>query len=294
MRDSSSEFINVRGVRLHVRRWGAPDAPMLFMLHGWMDVSASFQFVVDALGDGWQVLAPDARGFGLSAWPVAERGGGHYWFQDYLADLDALLDHYAPSGEVNLVGHSMGANVVGLYAGVRPQRVRRVVDLEGFGLAAADPKRSPARIAQWLDDLRAPPELRSYATLDEVADRLTRTNPRLARGRARFLAGHWANRGDDGRFRLLADPAHKLRGPLLYRLDEVMAVWSQVRAKVLHVEAAGSPTLAAIAADVPLDAFKSRFRAFPDWREEIVDEAGHMLHHDQPERVAALIAQFCA
>ena len=73
MRDSSSEFINVRGVRLHVRRWGAPDAPMLFMLHGWMDVAASFQFVVDALGDGWQVLAPDARGFGLSAWPVAER-----------------------------------------------------------------------------------------------------------------------------------------------------------------------------------------------------------------------------
>jgi pimeloyl-ACP methyl ester carboxylesterase len=293
MRDSSSEFINVRGVRLHVRRWGAPDAPMLFMLHGWMDVSASFQFVVDALGDGWQVLAPDARGFGLSAWPVAERGGGHYWFQDYLADLDVLLDHYAPHGEVNLVGHSMGANVVGLYAGVRPGRVRRVVDLEGFGLAAGDPERSPARIAQWLDDLRAPPELRSYATLDEVAARLNRTNPRLAWPRARFLAQHWSKEGDDGRFHLLADPAHKLRGPLLYRLDEVMAVWSQVRAKVLHVEAAHSPTLASIAGDVPLDQFKARFAAFPDWREEIIEDAGHMLHHDQPERVAALIAQFC-
>jgi pimeloyl-ACP methyl ester carboxylesterase len=263
------------------------------MLHGWMDVAASFQFVVDALGDGWQVIAPDARGFGLSAWPVAERGGGHYWFQDYLADLDVLLDHYAPHGEVNLVGHSMGANVVGLYAGVRPERVRRVVDLEGFGLAAGDPKRSPARIAQWLDDLRVPPELRSYATLDEVAERLIRTNPRLARPRARFLAEHWSKEGADGRFHLLADPAHKLRGPLLYRLDEVTAVWSQVRARVLHVEAAHSSTLASIAGDVPLDEFKARFAAFPDWREEIVENAGHMLHHDQPERVAALIAQFC-
>ena len=73
-----------------------------------------------------------------------------------------------------------------------------------------------------------------------------------------------------------------------------MAVWSKVRAKVLHVEAAHSPTLASIAGDVPLAEFKARFSAFPDWREEIVEGAGHMLHHDQPERTAALIAEFCA
>src|SRR6201991_2311788 len=103
---SESEFVTVRGVRLHVRRWGRADAPTLFMLHGWMDVAASFQFVVDALGGDWQVIAPDARGFGLSDWPVDAHGGGHYWFHEYLADLDALLDHYAPTGTVNLVGHS--------------------------------------------------------------------------------------------------------------------------------------------------------------------------------------------
>jgi pimeloyl-ACP methyl ester carboxylesterase len=142
-----SEFVTTRGTRLHVRRWGSPDAPILFMLHGWMDISASFQFVVDALVVDWQVIAPDARGFGLSDWPVERGLSGHYWFQDYLADLDALLDHYAPAslhGEpVNLVGHSMGANVVCLYAGVRPERVRRVVDLEGFGMPAAKADRSP-------------------------------------------------------------------------------------------------------------------------------------------------------
>jgi pimeloyl-ACP methyl ester carboxylesterase len=293
-----SEFVATRGTRLHVRRWGPPDAPMLFMLHGWMDISASFQFVVDALAGDWQVIAPDARGFGLSDWPVAEGKSGHYWFQDYLADLDALLDHYAPAslrGEpVNLVGHSMGANVVCLYAGVRPERVRRVVDLEGFGMAKAKAERSPARIAQWLDDLRAPPSLSTYATLDDVAQRLIRTNPRLPMAKARFLAQHWAKLDDTGRYRLLADPAHKMRGPLLYRLDEVMAVWAKVQAKVLHVEALASPTLAMIAANVPIDEFKQRFKAFVDWREEIVDHAGHMLHHDQPERVAALIEAFCA
>ncbi|MBV8629241.1 MAG: alpha/beta fold hydrolase, partial [Paraburkholderia sp.] len=172
MNTPRSEFVSVRGVRLHVRRWGNPEAPTLFMLHGWMDVAASFQFVVDSLRGDWQVIAPDARGFGLSDWPVAEQGGGHYGFHDYLSDLDALLDHYAPSGEVNLVGHSMGANVVCLYAGVRPERVRRVVDLEGFGLAASRPQQWPGRLQRWLDEVKAPPALKPYASLDEVAARL--------------------------------------------------------------------------------------------------------------------------
>jgi pimeloyl-ACP methyl ester carboxylesterase len=214
MRPFRSEFLTVRGTRLQVRRWGPPDAPALFMLHGWMDVSASFQFVVDALdalGANWQVLAPDARGFGLSDWPVALGHASDYRFQDYLADLDALVDHYAPGGEVNLVGHSMGANVACLYAGVRPQRVRRVVDLEGFGMPASAAEQSPAWLAQWLDDLKTPPGLRPYATLDEVAERLIRTNPRLARAQARFLAEHWSKQGADGWFHLRADPAHKLR-----------------------------------------------------------------------------------
>jgi len=294
MKESRSEFVDARGVRLHVRRWGSPGAPMLFMLHGWMDVAASFQFVVDALAGDWQVLAPDARGFGLSDWPVAQRGGGHYYFPDYFADLDVLLDHYAPAGEVNLVGHSMGANVSLHYAGIRPERVRRVVDLEGFGLAAARPSQAPGAIARWLDELRIPSELRSYATLDDVADRLIKTNPRLARSRARFLADYWSRREADGAYHLLADPAHKLRSPTLYRLDEVMAVWSRVQAKVLHVEAEASPTLARFAGDMPIAEFKTRFAAFRDWREDVVSGAGHMIHHDQPERVAELIESFCA
>ncbi|MEM5367614.1 alpha/beta hydrolase [Paraburkholderia azotifigens] len=294
LQPSVSEFVTVRGVRLHVRRWGRPGAPMLFMLHGWMDVAASFQFVVDALAGDWQVIAPDARGFGLSDWPVAQQSGGHYWFQEYLADLEALLDHYAPTGEVNLVGHSMGANVVCLYAGVRPERVRRVVDLEGFGLAPSKAAQLPRRIASWLDELREPPTLRPYATLDDVAARLIKTNARLDPQRARFLAQHWSKPDGAGGYMLLADAAHKIRGPLLYRLDEVMAVWANVRASVLHVEAVASPTLAALAGNIPLDEFKARFQAFPDWREEFIDNAGHMVHHDQPEQVAALIEAFCA
>jgi pimeloyl-ACP methyl ester carboxylesterase len=294
MNVSRSEFAEVNGIRLHVRRWGADDAPILFMFHGWMDVAASFQFVVDALGGNWQVIAPDMRGFGLSDWPVAEQGGGSYWFYEYLADLEGLLDRYAPEGEVNLVGHSMGANIACLYAGVRPERVRRVVDLEGFGMPATSAGQAPRRVRAWLDELREPPTLRSYATLDDVAARLVKTNPRLAAPRARFLAQHWSRPDGEGGYMLLADAAHKMRSPLLYRLDEVTSIWSQVRAKVLHVEAEGSQTLARLAGEVPIAEFKARFAAFPDWRERIIDDAGHMVHHDQPEGIAQLIEAFCA
>ncbi len=170
----------------------------------------------------------------------------------------------------------MGANVSLLYAGVRPERVRRVVDLEGFGLPAAHPSQALGRIGRWLDDLRAAPGLRSYATLDEVAERLIKTNPRLPLSRARFLAQHWSRQEADGHFHLLADPAHKLRAPYLYRVDEAMATWPRIQVPVLYVEAESSPTLAAFAGEMPVAEFKKRFEAIPDWREEIVSEAGHM------------------
>ncbi|MFX7140344.1 alpha/beta fold hydrolase, partial [Acinetobacter baumannii] len=85
-----------------------------------MDMSASFQFMVDALQAEWHVIAPDWRGFGLTERAPAQS----YWFPDYLADLDAILDHYAGEEAINLLGHSIGGNVVSLYAGVRPQRIK--------------------------------------------------------------------------------------------------------------------------------------------------------------------------
>ncbi len=291
---SRSEFITLRGLRYHVRHWGRTGAPKLFLLHGWMDVAASFQFLVDALERDWHVIAPDWRGFGETDWPTRYPGSGSYWFPDYVADLEALLDHYQPDGQVDLVGHSMGANIACLYAGIRPQRVRCVVDLEGFGMTLTRPAQAPGRYARWLDELRAGPELRTYDSVEAVAARLQKTNPRLPDDRAAFLAAHWARRNDAGRWEILGDAAHKLVNPMLYRLDEIMAIWAQVSAPVLHVEARDSETLRHIAHKQSIEDFKQRFSAFPDFREAIVDDAGHMLHHDQPQVVARLIEAFVA
>ncbi len=285
MRRSESQFVEIRGLRYHVRRWPRAGAPKVFFFHGWMDVSASFQFLVDALRGDWDVYAPDWRGYGLTEWGKSDC----YWFPDYIADLDFLLREIQPEKPVNLVGHSLGGNVVALYAGIRPERVSKLVNLEGFGLPPTRPEQAPRRYKAWLDELDERPRLRPYANFAELAERLRKNNPRLSAERARFLAQHWG-REEGGGVVLRSDPAHKVINPLLYRYEEARACWQQVSAPVLWVEASESDTLKRMKMDPAQQA--ERRAAFPNLRHETVEEAGHMLHHDQPEALARLIEDF--
>jgi pimeloyl-ACP methyl ester carboxylesterase len=285
LKKSESIFVEVRGLRYHVRRWPREGAPKLFFLHGWMDVSASFQFLVDALRGEWDVYAPDWRGYGLTQWDKSDC----YWFPDYLADLERLLDQFA-SAPVHLIGHSLGGNVATMYAGVRPQRVAKLVNLEGFGLSPARPEEAPKRYARWLDELRERPRLRPYRDFAELAARLRQSNPRLTAERADFLARHWGHDAGAQGILLRGDPAHKIVNPVLYRYEEVRACWRQVSAPVLWVDAAQSDTLQRLRLTVSDHA--ERRASFRTLRYETVRDAGHMLHHDQPESVARLIEDF--
>jgi len=286
LRTSDSQFLEIRGLRYHVRRWRHDGAPKMVLLHGWMDVSASFQFMVDALRGEWDVYAPDWRGYGLTDWGKSDC----YWFPDYIADLDFLLEWIEPRSPANLVGHSLGGNVAALYAGVRPQRVAKLVNLEGFGLAATRPAQAPRRYARWLDELHEPPRLRSYADFAQLALRLRQNNPRLTAERADFLARHWGRDAADGTVMLRGDPAHKIVNPVLYRYDEVRACWQAVSAPVLWVDADGSDTLQRLALNEAEHA--ERRSAFSSIQYATVHGAGHMLHHDQPQAVARLVEDF--
>jgi pimeloyl-ACP methyl ester carboxylesterase len=216
-----------------------------------------------------------------------------YWFPDYLADLDALLDHFSPAQPVNLVGHSMGGNIAMMYAGVRPQRIRSVVNLEGFGMLDSPPEKAPKRYANWLDEIKTPKELRTYSSLEAVAKRLQKTNHRLSDEKAMYLAQFWSKVDNQG-YSLLGDAAHKIMNPIGYRLAEAQACWSNISAPVLHVEAKQTEAgmwLSRAGEPVDFDAFRTRFSCVPKWQFEIVDNAGHMVHHDQPEMLAGLIEQ---
>jgi len=293
-RASRSLFPTVRGLRMHVLQWGdtslvTPECPPLVMVHGWMDVGASFQFVVDALPRDRLVYALDWRGFGLSESPAADS----YWFPDYLGDLEGVLDAViAPGQPVDLLGHSMGGNVVMIYAGVRPERVRRLVNLEGFGLPEMKPHHAPKRYAAWLDELKQTMELRTYDSVATVAQRLRKTNPLLREDRAAWLASHWSRQRDDGQWEILGDPAHKRTNPVLYQKAEVLECWKRIAAPVMWVEGDSTDVAKWWGDRYPRADFEARLGVVPQLERHVLSPAGHMLHHDQPEALAELLERF--
>jgi pimeloyl-ACP methyl ester carboxylesterase len=295
IKPSRSERVSVRHLPYHVRMWGEPaaDQPPLVLVHGWMDVSASWQFVVDALRTPRWIIAPDWRGFGLSDPPTPVDS---YWFPDYLADLDALLDHCTGTQPVDLIGHSMGGNVAMMYSGVRPERIRRLVNLEGFGMPETRAEQAPARYAQWLDEIKNLRQgaggLKPYDSAEAVARRLMKTNPRLPEDKAAWLARHWAAPDAQGQWNILGDPAHKVISAHLYRVDEVREIHRRIRAPVLSVTASDDSLSLWWKGRFTLAEYHERLAVVPQLTSVVVNDAGHMLHHDQPQVLAACIENF--
>jgi len=278
---SRSEFLRLRGLRYHIRRWGDASLPKLFLTHGWLDVSATFQPLVEPLLSRWQVLLPDWRGFGYSEWPQ-----DGYWFFDYVADLEAVLDHYSADEPVLLAGHSMGAQVSSLYAGLRPARVRKLICLDGIGLPDSPLQRAPQRARDWLDQLRQPPRQKTYDSFEQLAARVRLQHAQLSAAQALFVARCWGQQDGHGRIRLCADPKHRLDGPTLYHAADAMEIWRQITAPTLFIDAGKSRRLLT-------NEERARQRtAFADHRVTVIENSGHMLHFDAPRETAGAMAAF--
>ena len=295
-RTPHSEFVPIRNLQYHVQVWGepAPDKTPLVMVHGWMDVAASYQFVVDAFAQDHYIIAPDWRGYGKTSAGSVD----NFWFADYMADLEFLLDHYSPDKPVNLVGHSLGGNVVMLYGGVRPERIRRLINLEGFGMPATRPAQAPGRYAKWMDEVKALHRgemvLKPYDDAAGVARRLMKTNPRLSQDKADWLARHWAEENAEGKWTILGQPAHKIISAHLYQAEEVLALYRRLNMPVLAVEASDNSLDLWWKGKFTLKQYHERIQHVPNVEIGFIPDAGHMMHHDQPEVLAGLIERFIA
>ncbi|AOW12362.1 alpha/beta hydrolase [Hydrogenophaga crassostreae] len=303
LKPSRSTFVPIRDHQYHVLQWGErqPDHPPLVLVHGWMDVAASWQFMVDALTQNRWIIAPDWRGFGQSRLIGADQANAAsvdcYWFPDYLADLDALLDHFAGEGAaVDLVGHSMGGNIAMMYGGVRPERINRLVNLEGFGLPATRPAQAPERYAKWMDELKAlrrgETALKDYDSVDGVARRLMKTNPRLGEDKATWLASHWAAPNAQGRWAILGEPAHKISNAHIYQVEETLATYRRISAPVLSITASDDSLSQWWKGQFTLAEYLERLIQVPQVESAVIQDAGHMMHHDQPQALAALLERF--
>jgi pimeloyl-ACP methyl ester carboxylesterase len=287
LRPPRHETLRVRGLDLHLTRWGpqpSDSAAPVFLLHGWADTGDTFQFMVDAFGGDWPLVALDWRGFGRSEWA---RDG--YWFPDYLADLDALLERLSPRVPARIVGHSMGGNIAGLYAGLWPDRVRCVVNLEGFGMPRTTPDQAPAQLRKWLDQVKTAPTLKDYESFEQLASIILSRYPRFTEAQSMFVAQAWGRLEADGRVHLLGDARHRWVNPVLYRREEAEACWRGIRAPMLMLLGEQSEYLPRLGADGTDSGFRAVIAGIEIIR---IADTGHMLHIERPDLVAPLVESF--
>jgi pimeloyl-ACP methyl ester carboxylesterase len=153
-------------------------------------------------------------------------------------------------------------------------------------------------MAQWLNEIKAQREddnaLKPYANAAGVAARLMKTNRRLGQGQADWLAQHWAQPGPDGQWRILGDSAHKVINPYLFRVEEALAMYQRINAPVLAVEASDDSLSQWWKGKYTLAEFHERLKSVPQLEKATIEDAGHMLHHDQPHALARILETFLA
>lgn len=163
-------------------------------------------------------------------------------------------------------------------------------------MPATRPTQAPSRLAKWMDQLKAlhrgEIDLKPYPSLEAVAQRLIKTNPRLGEDKAHWLAQHWARANAQGEWRILGHAAHKVVNAQLFKTDETQAIYERITAPALCVVADSDSMSQWWKDSYTLDEFKQRIAAVPKLTHAVIGDAGHMLHHDQPEALAKLIEEF--
>lgn len=271
---TSHSFMSQR-LRLHYLDWGNPTAPTLILVHGGRDHARSWDQVARALRGEWHIIAPDLRGHGDSAWSP----DGAYTMADYVYD-QAQLIHQQGDEAVTIVAHSLGGAISLRYAGLYPEKVRKLVAIEGLGLPPALLKERaklslPDRWRTWIEERRKVSARlpRRYASIEDALARMRAENGHLSEEQARHLTLHGVNRNEDGTFSWKFDNYVRSAPPVDLSDVELQALWGRITC----------PTLLAYGADSwasnPLE--DGRASHFANARVVTFDDAGHWLHHDQ-------------
>jgi pimeloyl-ACP methyl ester carboxylesterase len=263
--------------------WGDESKRPLILIHGSRDHARSWDFVAEALLDRYAVYAPDLRGHGDSEWAV----GGQYEIIDYVVDLAKMVEVMA-RGPVTLVAHSLGGGVAIQYAGAFPDRVAKLVVVEGLAPGIMRDKRpADERLRDFvrrMRDLEASRGPRPYATIEEAADRMQEANRGLSRELALHLARHGSRRNEDGYYVWKHDNHMVLRSPHEWSLEDGRAFWSAITCPVLLINGSKSSR------QDPSD--ESWTSAFRDMRRVVVEDSDHWVHHDQRDAFLRVVNEF--
>lgn len=254
---------------LHYVEWGRPGAQPVLLVHGFHDHARSWDFLARALEDDHHLFALDLRGHGDSDWA----NSGVYALDDFLYDIHRFI---ADSGfdRVAIVAHSMGGAVCLNYAGLYPERVSRLIAIEGTWELERPHREAPAGLTGWvdqLDGLSARP-LAPLASFEEARTRFAARHPHLSAEMVHHLTWHGLRRHENGTVSWKHDPCVRARAPGRYDRDAIIDLWGRILCPVLLMHGAASDKCDATAL--------GHDRHFRDARAVTVPGAGHWVHHD--------------
>jgi pimeloyl-ACP methyl ester carboxylesterase len=280
-------FVDVNRTRLRVWEWGDEAAPAVICLHGAYDHGRMFDGLAPRLAErGLRVLAPDLRGHGDSG----RVSSGNMWMASAL-DIAMLARHVGPP--VGLVGHSMGGGQAMYVAGVWPELVRWVVNLDGLGpppdrFEERDLVESATQGLQAVEraTLRPP---RVHPSLEDMVERRRRINARLPDEWIAHLVRH-AARPVEGGFVWKFDPMCSVGLPGEFSLEHLVAEHDLVECPMLVLTGSEHDTWS----DLSDDEVAERLAHVRDARHRVVDGAGHYVHVERPDAVFAEIESFLA
>jgi hypothetical protein len=283
---TSQYFISQR-LRLHYADWGNTEAPPLLLVHGGRDHCRSWDWVAQELSSNWHVIALDQRGHGDSQWAP----DGNYASMDMVYDLAHLI-HLLDLAPVTIVSHSMGGNVSLRYTGLFPDKVRKLVAIEGLGPPPEMQKKMDEtpfadRFREWMDSKRAAAARlpKRYNSIDEALARMQAENAYLTDEQARHLTEQGVNRNEDGTFSWKFDPHLNFWSPLDIPRADIKKLWSAISCPTLLLYGADS-----WASNPERDGRMQHFG--PNVQVNEFEKAGHWLHHDQFDRFVATLDRF--
>jgi pimeloyl-ACP methyl ester carboxylesterase len=281
------KFIDAQGLSLHYLEWGEPVGEPLVLVHGFLDQAHSWSPFVAALQELikqplW-IIAPDCRGHGDSGWVGA---GGYYHFPDYVLDLDHIVQGLGIK-TMKLIGHSMGGTISFLYTGSFPQRVARLVLIEGIGPPSMAFSDAPARMEKWIAEVnqRGRKHFRQYSSIRAGAEQLRQTNPRLDAELALHLARSGMKQSSAGKWVWKFDPLHRTTAPQPFYAAQAIEFLRRIACPVLIVDGAESR-------QIRRHDGKQRLEEIRDRKQVVIENAGHMVHQDNPLALAKVVAEF--